>query len=79
MRIPRILSGQTVAQVLVKNLEYRVIHQRGSHIVLETDEPAHQRIAIPDHRSLRIGTLNAVIRAVAAHKHVSKDEILTLL
>jgi len=79
MRIPRNLSGQTVAQVLVKSLEYRVIHQRGSHIVLETDEPAHQRIAIPDHRSLRIGTLNAVIRAVAAHKHVSKDEILTLL
>jgi len=79
MRIPRNLSGQTVAQVLVKNLEYRVIHQRGSHIVLETDEAAHQRIAIPEHRSLRIGTLNAIIRAVAAHKHVSKDEILTLL
>ena len=54
MRIPRNLSGQKVAQVLAKKLDYRVIHQRGSHIVLETEEPAHQRIAIPDHESLRI-------------------------
>lgn len=78
MRIPRNLSGQVVAQVLLKKLQYRIVHQRGSHIVLETDQPAHQRIAIPDHKSLRIGTLNAIIRAVADHKHVSKDEILAL-
>lgn len=78
MRIPRNLSGKTVAQILVKRLEYRVIHQRGSHIVLETDEPTHQRIAIPDHKMLRIGTLNAIIRTVANHTRKSKDEIIAL-
>ena len=78
MRIPRNLSGKTVTQVLAKRLEYRIIHQRGSHIVLETDEPAHQRIAIPDHNVLRIGTLNSIIRIVANHKRVSKDEIISL-
>ena len=78
MRIPRHLSGQAVTKVLVNRLEYRVVHQRGSHIVLETDEPAHQRIVIPDHKVLRVGTLNSIIRAVSDHKCVSKDEILTL-
>ena len=78
MRIPRNLSGQKVAQVLVKELGYRVVHERGSHIVLETDKPAHQRIAIPDHRSLRIGTLNAIIRVVADHKNLSKADIIAL-
>ena len=78
MRIPRHLSGQAVTKVLVSRLEYRIVHQRGSHIVLETDEPAHQRIAIPDHKILRVGTLNSIIRAVANHKRVSKDEIIAL-
>ena len=78
MRIPRNLSGQKVVQVLSKKFEYRVVHERGSHIVLETDTPAHQRIAIPDHKSLRIGTLNAIFRAVADHKNISKAEIIAL-
>jgi len=78
MRIPRHLSGQAVSKVLVNRLEYRVVHKRGSHIVLETNEPAHQRVVIPDHKVLRVGTLNSIIRAVANHKRVSKDEILAL-
>jgi predicted RNA binding protein YcfA (HicA-like mRNA interferase family) len=65
-----------VAQVLEEKFEYRVVHEQGSHIVLETDSPAHQRIAIPDHKRLRIGTLNAIIRAVADHKNISKTEII---
>ena len=28
--------------------------KRRSHIVLETDDPTHRRIAIPDHKSLRL-------------------------
>jgi len=78
MRIPRDLSEREVAATLVRKLEYRVVHERGSHIVLETDEPSHQRIAIPDHKSLRLGTLNAILRTVASHKHVEKDAIISL-
>jgi hypothetical protein len=47
MKIPRDLSGREVAASLVRKFDYRIVHEKGSHIVLETDEPSHQRIAIP--------------------------------
>jgi predicted RNA binding protein YcfA (HicA-like mRNA interferase family) len=55
------------------------VHQIGSHIVLETSEPAHQRIAIPDHHPLRLGTLISILRAVARHKSVTRDAIVASL
>jgi predicted RNA binding protein YcfA (HicA-like mRNA interferase family) len=76
MKIPRDLSGQELAQKLCQNWAYRVVHQEGSHMVLETGDPSHQRIAIPAHKSLRIGTLNAILRAVARHKGVERSELL---
>ena len=33
------------------------------------------RVGVPAHTALRVGTLNAILSAVAAHKNVSKDEI----
>ena len=63
MKLPRNLSGRAVVQIPVKNLAYRVVHERGSHVVLVTDELQHYRIAIPDHKNLRLGTLNAIVKA----------------
>jgi len=76
MKIPRDLSGEELVKKLCRNWGYRVVHQEGSHVVLETDDPSHQRIAVPAHRSLRIGTLNAVLRAVARHKGVERSDLL---
>jgi len=45
-------------------------------VILQTEQPTHHRIAIPAHTPLRIGTLNAILAAVAAHKGVSKEAIL---
>jgi hypothetical protein len=47
--------------------------------VLQTEQPSHHRIAVPAHKSLRIGTLNAILKAVARHKNASRDEILQSL
>lgn len=52
------------------------MHQEGSHIILETSEPAHQRIAIPDHHPLRLGTFISVLHTVAHHKGVTRDAII---
>lgn len=52
------------------------MHQVGSHVILETSSPAHQRIAVPEHRPLRVGTLNAILSAVAGHKGVTKEDVL---
>ena len=63
----------------MKNLEHRIVDKRGSHIVLETESLTHQRIAIPDHSSLRVGTLNTIIKAIASHKDIEKDRAISYL
>ena len=52
MIIPRNVSGKEVVQMLTTQMAYRIVHQRGSHVVLETDQPSHHRIAIPNHKSV---------------------------
>ena len=73
MKLPRGLIGREVVDALVRRLDYRIVHERGGHVVLETDPPSHQRIVVPDHRSLWLGTLSAILRVVAAHKRIGKD------
>ncbi|OGV78948.1 MAG: hypothetical protein A3K19_23980 [Lentisphaerae bacterium RIFOXYB12_FULL_65_16] len=77
MKLPRNLSGRQLIAVLCGEWGYRVLHQEGSHVVMETGIPTKHRVTVPDHRVLRVGTLNAIVRAVAAHKGVSRDDILT--
>jgi predicted RNA binding protein YcfA (HicA-like mRNA interferase family) len=79
MKIPRDLSGHDLVQALCRNWGYRIIHQEGSHLVLETQESPHRRLAVPAHKNLRIGTLNAILRAVAKHKGVERKAILESL
>jgi predicted RNA binding protein YcfA (HicA-like mRNA interferase family) len=75
MKIPRDVSGARLADLLCRKWRYAKVHQVGSHIIPETSEPTHQRIAIPEHNPLRLGTLNSILRAVARHKGVPRDAI----
>jgi predicted RNA binding protein YcfA (HicA-like mRNA interferase family) len=79
MKIPRDVSGIGLANTLCQRWQYTKVHQVGSHIILETSEPAHQRIAIPDHHPLRLGTLLSILRSVAQHKGVTRDAIIASL
>lgn len=79
MKLPRDLSGERLAQLLCSDWDYVRSHQSGSHIVLDTDKPTSHRIAIPAHLSLRIGTLNAILRSVAQHKGVSRGDLVKTL
>jgi len=76
MRTPRDLSGRSLADGLCRHWDYRRVHQAGSHIILQTETPEHQRISVPAHGALRVGTLNALLKLVAEHKGVSRDKIL---
>ncbi len=76
MKLPRDLSGQSLIKHLSKNWGYQQVHQVGSHVILQTQQPTPHRIAIPAHNPLKIGTLNAILAAVAAHKNVAKEDIL---
>jgi predicted RNA binding protein YcfA (HicA-like mRNA interferase family) len=56
-----------------------MVHQEGSHIILQTDTPTPQRLSVPNHNPLRVGTLNSIVRAVSAHKGVERQQLLEAL
>ena len=76
MKIPRDLSGQEFADALCRHWGYRKVNQVGSHIILQTEDPASHRVAIPAHKALRVGTLSGILRAVANHKGIDRQAIL---
>lgn len=79
MKLPRDLSGRRLAQALIRHWGYREVNRAGSHMILQTDAPAHHRLSVPEHAPLRIGTLNAILRSVAEAKNVTRDDIVSSL
>ena len=79
MKLPRGLYGRELARVLCVRWAYRQVNQVGSHIILQTEIPQRHRLSVPDHKPLRIGTLNAILREVAAAKGVTREDILATL
>jgi len=79
MKVPRDLSGAQLIKVLCRDWAYRQVNQEGSHVILQTETPGHQRLAVPNHNPLRVGTLNAIVRAVATHKGVDRQTLLDSL
>lgn len=78
MKLPRDLYGRDLASGLCRRWGYAQVHRVGSHIILQAESP-HHRIAIPDHKPLRVGTLNAILRDVAAARGTTREEILNSL
>ena len=76
MKTPRDVSGRELADALCRHWAYQEVHQTGSHIIIQTEVPSHQRLPIPAHKNLRVGTLNAILKLVANHKGATRDEIL---
>jgi hypothetical protein len=62
MRVPRDVSGTHLAGTLCRRWQYTTMHQVGSHIILETSEPFHQRIVVPDHHPLGRRILDLELR-----------------
>lgn len=79
MKLPRDLVGRELARVLCARWDYQQVNQVGSHIILQTETPQHHRLSIPDHKPLRIGTLNAILRQVAAAKGITREDLLATL
>jgi predicted RNA binding protein YcfA (HicA-like mRNA interferase family) len=78
VKLPRDLSGRDLVKALAR-LGYGVSHQTGSHLRLTTLTGGEHHVTIPDHDSLRIGTLSAVLREVAEHAGLSREELLDRL
>jgi len=58
----RVLSGQEVCAILEKHGFLR-IRQRNSHILMQrVTADGTTTVPVPDHKELRIGTLQSIIR-----------------
>ncbi len=79
MKLPRDPDGAELVRILCQHYGYRQVNREGSHIILQVETPQHHRLAVPGHRPLRLGTLNAILRAVAGVQGVEKEDILRRL
>lgn len=75
MRLPRDISGEELARRLEKNGN-SITRQTGSHLRLTTLLFGEQHITIPNHSSLRIGTLTSILNDVAKHYKKTKEQII---
>jgi predicted RNA binding protein YcfA (HicA-like mRNA interferase family) len=79
VRLPRDLSGQKLVRALGR-LGYQLTRQTGSHLRLTCSASGHEHhVTIPNHDPLKIGTLNAILKDVAAEWNLTRDELLKRL
>ena len=74
MRLPRDVSGDELAARLRK-YDYEVTRQTGSHMRLTTLQGGEHHVTIPRHDPLKLGTLAGILRDVAEHLNVDRQEL----
>lgn len=78
MRLPRDLDAADLVRALAR-LGYLPTHQTGSHIRLITARSGGHSITVPNHRPVKVGTLNAILRDLAEHHKLSRPELISTL
>ena len=78
-KIPRDVSGKSLIKVLSK-YGYNVIRQTGSHVRLPiTINDEAKNITVPNHDSIKLGTLMAILNEVATQLNISRDDLISKL
>jgi len=75
VKLPRNVSGAHLARAL-QRFGYRQTGQTGSHIQLVTDHHGQHHVTVPAHRPIKPGTLNHLLKQVAEHHGLTRDEII---
>jgi len=78
VRLPRDLSGRELARAL-RRYGYEVTRETGSHMRLTTRQRGEHHVTIPDHDSLRIGTLSDILADVAEHVGIERSALVAEL
>lgn len=78
MKLPRDLGGEELADRLRRH-GYELTRQTGSHMRLTTFKGGEHHVSIPRHKPLRVGTLNAVLRDIADHLGMERDDLIKSL
>jgi len=77
-RLPRDLSGRELARAL-RRYGYEVTRETGRHLRLTTQQGGEHHVTIPDHASLRVGTLAGILADVAAHLKMERRALVAAL
>jgi predicted RNA binding protein YcfA (HicA-like mRNA interferase family) len=79
MKLPRDIGGRNLADVLSR-YGYEIDRQTGSHLRLRSaaGDGVHS-LTIPDHKTLKVGTLSAVPSDVAEYLGMDKRELVRRL
>ena len=59
MKLPTDLSGQELRKAL-ERVGFVYQRQKGSHMILRREDP-YSRVIVPDHKTLRLGTLKQIL------------------
>ncbi len=77
-KIPRNLSGRDLIMYL-KKLGYEQSRQVGNHIRLTTENKGVHHITISAHDPIKIGTLSNILKDIARHFEISREELINRL
>jgi predicted RNA binding protein YcfA (HicA-like mRNA interferase family) len=76
LRLPRDLDGRKLASLLHR-YGYQITRQTGSHIRLTSSaRSAEHHVTVPAHKEIRVGTLHAILRDVAAYVEIDQAQLL---
>ncbi len=78
MRLPRDLAPKSLIGALGR-LGYEPTRQSGSHIRVTTRIGGEHHEVIPNHKPIKIGTLQSILSSVAAHHGMSVEQLLEAL
>jgi predicted RNA binding protein YcfA (HicA-like mRNA interferase family) len=78
VKLPRDVDGLRLAKALGA-LGYEVTRQTGSHIRVTTQKDGENHEVVPNHSPIKVGTLSSILKRIAAHHHMSVEELLRLL
>jgi len=68
------ISAKELIKILNK-LGYVYISQKGSHIKLRKQKPSRKTIIVPNHKLIRPGTLNNILKST----EISQEELEKML
>ncbi len=77
-KIPRNVYGKNLCKTL-KKYGYVQTRQTGSHIRLTKSSKPEHHITIPNHKPIKVGTLNKILSDISNHLNISKDELISNL
>ena len=78
MKIPRNLTGFELVRMLGR-FGYEEVHQSGSHIVIKTIRNGENTQSVPNHKPLKVGTLDGILKEISDHLGITKRELVRLL